>query len=176
MKRKPFPWHKLTPVQIALLEKLFAADGVLDYGQLDYAQLTAFEELRKLKLADMRPRGRSKLDAVVTDRARESRDNAYQSDQVVMRVTEPQIELLRYLDDGFSYEDSVGRTGHDMPGHMRDVCRRMYIRGWVEWHGGRDGTRWARLTPAGREVVAAIKAFEEAVRGSAKARSQGRLH
>ena len=149
---------------------------MLDYGQLDYAQLTAFEELRKLKLADMRPRGRSNLDAVVTDRARELRGNGYQSHRVIVRVTGPQIELLRYLDDGFSYEDSVGRTGHDMPSHMRDVCRRMYIRGWVEWHGGRDGTRWARLTPAGREVIAAIDEFDDAVRGSAEARSKGRLN
>ncbi|MEE2949858.1 MAG: hypothetical protein VYD57_01210 [Pseudomonadota bacterium] len=103
LKRKPFPWHKLTPAQIALLEKIFAAaDGVLDYSKLNYAELTAFEELRKLKLADTRPRGRSKLDAVVTDQARKLRGNAYKSDRVVVRVTEPQIELLRYLDDGFS--------------------------------------------------------------------------
>ena len=161
--RRPFPWRKLTPAQIALLERLLSANGALEYGKLDYSELAAFEELRKLKLADMRIRGRSKLEAVATDQGRKARDNSYETDRIVVRVTDPQIELLRYLDDGFLYEDSVGRTGHDMPGHMRDVCRRMYLRGWVEWHGGWDGVRWARSTPAGREVLAAIDAFDDAI-------------
>lgn len=175
MKRKPFPWRKLTPSQIDLMERMAEAGGALPYDKLEYQHLVVFEELRKLKLADMRPKGRSKLEAVLTDKGRELRDDAYRTEQIVVRITEPQIELLRHLDDGFSYEDSVGRTVQQLPGSMFDVCRRMSLRGWVEWHGGWDGMRWARLTPAGREVLAAINAMDEAVAQMEEAKRRGRL-
>lgn len=116
------------------------------------------------------------MEAVLTERGRELRENAYPTEQIVVRVTEPQIELLRRLDDGFSYEDSVGCTIQQLPGMMLDVCRRMSLRGWVEWHGGWDGLRWARLTPAGREVLAAVDAMDEALAELVDARRRGPLH
>ena len=175
MKRKPFPWRKLTPSQIALMERIAEADGALRYDKLEYRDLVVFEELRRLKLVDMRPKGRSKLEVVLTAKGSELRRDAYRTEQIVVRVTEPQIELLRHLDDCHSHEDSVGRTVHELPGMMLDVCRRMSLRGWVEWHGGWEGLRWARLTPAGREVLAAIEAMDEAVAQMAAAKRRGQL-
>lgn len=175
MKRKPFPWRKFTPSQIALMECAAAAGGAVPYEKLEYRELVVFDELRKLKLMDMRPKGRSKLEAVLTAKGYQLRQDAYRTEQIVVRVTEPQIELLRHLDDGQTHEDSVGRTIHDLPGMMFDVCRRMCLRGWVEWHGGWDGLRWARLTPAGRDVLAAIDAMDEAVAQMAVAKRRGPL-
>lgn len=99
-KRRPFLWWKLTPTQIALIERLAAAGGTLPYDKLKYVDLVAFDELRRLKLADMGMKGRVKLVAVLTDKGRALRENAYRTEQVVVRVTEPQIALLRHLDDG----------------------------------------------------------------------------
>jgi len=175
MKRKPFPWPKLTPSQIDLMERIAVAGGGLPYDKLEYRDLVAFEELRKLKLADMRPKGRSKLEIVLTAKGSQLRQDAYRTEQIIVRVTEPQIELLRHLDDSQPHEDSVERTIHELPGMMLDVCRRMSLRGWVEWHGGWDGLRWARLTPAGREVLAAIDAMDDAVAQMAVAKRRGPL-
>ncbi|WAJ27390.1 hypothetical protein [Antarcticirhabdus aurantiaca] len=51
----------------------------------------------------------------------------------------------------------VGRAFNDLPGPMIDVVRRMMLRGWAEWHGKEDWPKRARLTPAGRDVLAAIR-------------------
>lgn len=177
MTRKPFPWRKLTPTQIDLMERLATAGGTLPYDKLQYVDLVALDELRRLKLADMgvSTKSRGKLVAVLTDKGRELRDNAYRTEQVVVRVTEPQIALLRHLDDGRPYEESVGRKSHKLEGMMLDVCRRMHLRGWVERHGGPEGFHWTRLSPAGREVLAAINDMDEAVAQMDAARREGRL-
>lgn len=178
MTRKPFPWRKLTPAHIDLLERLAAAGSTLPYDKLRHVDLVALDELRRLKLADMGvgTKSRGKLVAVLTDKGRALRENAYRTEQVVVRVTEPQIALLRHLDDGKPYEQSVGRESHKLEGMMLDVCRRMHLRGWVERHGGPEGFRWTRLSPAGREVLAAINALDEAVKEIAAVRAHGRLH
>lgn len=176
MQRRPFPWRKLTPTQIDLLERLAAASQALPYDKLEYRDLVVFEELRKLGFTDMRPKGRSKLEAVLTDAGRELRDNGYRTTRVVLRITEPQIALLRFLDDGLAHEESSGRSFNELPGEMIDVCRRMHIRGWVERYESWSGAYWSRLTSAGREVLVTIAAIEVATKEMAAARARGRLH
>lgn len=162
MTRKPFPWRKLTPAQIDLIERLAAANGALSYARLEYRDLLAFGELQKLGFADMRVKGRGKLEAYLTATGRELKADAYVTDQIVVRVTGPQIDLMRKLLDS-PIEDSVGQPMSELIGIMYDICRRMVLRGWVEWYGGWNGQRWARLTPAGREVLAAVGALEQTV-------------
>ena len=73
VKRKPFPWRTLTPSQIDLMERIAEASGVLSYSKLEYRDLVVFEELRKLKLTDMKSQGRSKLVAVLTAKGEQLR-------------------------------------------------------------------------------------------------------
>lgn len=175
MTRKPFAWTKLTPAQIDLMERIAAADNALAYDKLDYRDLLAFEELQKLKIVDMHPMGRSRLAAVLTNKGQELSKATYRTDQIVVRVTGPQIELLRFLNDAPERE-SVGQPESALQSMMIDVCRRMSLRGWVEWYEGWNGKRWARLTSAGREVVNAVDALDEAISQAASARRDGRLH
>lgn len=172
MPRKPFPWRKLTPPQIALLERLAAAGGAVPYGKLDVADLAAFEELRKLKFVDMRAGARRKLDAVLMDKGAEMCAGGYRTDRIILGVTEPQIAALRFMDQA----GDVGRTLNELPGPMIDVVRRMMLRGWAEWHPEEGWPQRARLTPAGREVLAAIDELDEAVAQMAEARRQGSMH
>lgn len=174
MRRKPFPWCKLTPSQIDLIERLAAAGGTLPYGKLEYCDLLAFDEMRRLKLVDMEMKGRTKLQATLTDAGRALRDAGYRTEQVIVRVTDPQIELMRFLADG-PPEDSVGQPISALPGTMLDVCRRMALRGWVTWYDGWNGMKWAKLTPAGREVVVAVNELNDAIKAAAEARRAGRL-
>ncbi|KAB0680085.1 hypothetical protein [Aureimonas leprariae] len=111
---------------------------------------------------------------MLTAAGRALRDAAYQTEQVIVRVTDPQIDLLRFFDDG-PPEDSVGQPISSLGGMMLDVCRRMALRGWVTWYDGWNGTKWAKLTPAGREVVEAINEFDDAIEQAAEARRNGRL-
>ncbi|MDB5524564.1 MAG: hypothetical protein JWM58_2327 [Rhizobium sp.] len=174
MAQKPCPWKKLTPAQMDLMERLAAAGGSLPYNKLEYRDLVAFEELRKLGFTDMRPKGRTKLEAALTEKGETLRAEGYRTEQIVVRVTGPQIDLLRHLTDS-PIDDSVGQPLNALPGVMLDVCRRMSLRGWVEWYQGWDGSRWARLAPAGREVLEAIDALDEAITQMAEARRRGRL-
>jgi DNA-binding transcriptional LysR family regulator len=57
---------------------------------------------------------------------------------------------------------------------MLDVCRRMSLRGWVEWYEER-GSRRARLTPAGREALEAADALHKAIAEMNAARRLGPL-
>jgi hypothetical protein len=173
--RKPFLWRKLTPAQIDLVERISSAGGGLLYGSLQYREMVAFDELRKLGLAEMRPKGRSKLEAILTEKGNALRSERYETDQTIVRVTGPQIDLLRHLDDSH-IEDSVGQPLRSLPGPMLDVCRRMSLRGWVDWYEGWNGRLWARLSPAGREVLQAVNEMDEAVLQVAEARRRGRLH
>jgi hypothetical protein len=161
-QRKPFLWRKLTPAQISLMERMGAADDPLPYGKLGYGELLALSELQKLGLADMRPKGRKKLEVFLTSAGKELRADAYLTDRVIVRVTGPQIDFLRHLLDG-PIDDSVGQPMRDLPGMMLDICRRMVLRGWVDWYDGWDGQRWAKLTTSGREVLDAVGVIDNAI-------------
>ncbi|MDQ0323969.1 hypothetical protein QO002_006176 [Pararhizobium capsulatum DSM 1112] len=175
MTRKAFPWRKLTPAQIDMMEKLATGGGSLPYDKLEYRDLVAFEELRKLDFADIRPKGRTKLEAVMTEKGKALQANNYQTERIIVRITAAQIELLRSLNDTEN-EDSVGAAIHDLPGSMYDGCRRMMLRGWVEWHEGWDKRFWARLSPAGREVLEAVDALDDTIVQMADALKRGKLH
>ncbi|WAJ30623.1 hypothetical protein [Antarcticirhabdus aurantiaca] len=172
MPRKPFPWRKLTPAQIAFMERIAAADGAVPFGKLDVAELAAFEELRRLKLVDMRAGPRRRLEAVLTDKGAELRASGYRTDQIVLGITVPQIAALRFLDQAAG----DGPTFGELPGPMIDVVRRMMLRGWAEWHGEMEWPQRARLTPAGREVLSVINELDDAVAQMAEARNRGVVH
>lgn len=155
MKPKTFPWRKLTPAQIDLIERLADAGGSLPYDDLEYRELLAFADLQKLKFADMRIKGRRKLEACLSAAGQTMRANGYQTDQVILSITPAQIELLRHLHNS-AFATEGGQLIRDLPGNAKDVCRRMSLRGWVEWYEDENGHFRARLTPAGHEVLVAI--------------------
>lgn len=161
-------------MQISLMERLCASGGTLPYEDLAYREIVASEELRKLRLVDLRPTGRSKLAITLTEKGQAVAADGYRTHQIVVRVTAPQIELLRHLNDA-PPEDSVGQPINELQGVILDVCRRMSLRGWVEWYDGYDGSRWARLTAAGREVLEAVDALDEAIAEMNEARRLGPL-
>ena len=157
MSGKGIALSKLTPAQIALIERLLANDADLAFADLSYQDLMAYEELRSLGLVDLKVAGRKRLRVILTVDGRMARATGYNLGRTVVRVTGPQQRLLRFLDDA-PEEDSVGRHVSELPGMMLDVCRRMTLRGWAEWDEGWNGIRWAKLTPAGRDVLAIIDA------------------
>ncbi|KQT60357.1 MULTISPECIES: hypothetical protein [unclassified Aureimonas] len=157
------------------MERLSGSGGALPYEDLAYREIVASEELRKLRLVDLKPSGRSKLAIIVTEKGQTLIADGYRTDQIVVRVTAPQIDLLRHLNNAPS-EDSVGQPINELQGVTLDVCRRMSLRGWVEWYDGYYGSRWARLTAAGREVLEAIDALDEAIAEMNEARRLGPLH
>jgi len=161
MTPKPFPWRKLTPAQVALMERLAAANEGIAISRLEYRELLALDELQKLGFAESRA-NRRKLQAFLTPRGRELKADAYRTDLIILRITGPQIDLLTFLKDG-PIEDSVGQPMTALSGAMYDVCRRMTLRGWAEWYSGWNGKQWARLTPAGFEVLDAVGAHEHTV-------------
>lgn len=154
---KPIKLYKLTPAQIALVDRLAAAEGRVAMDHLEYREIVAYQELAKLGFADMEVGRRSKPWIVLTEQGEQVRAAGYFSKKVVLQLTEPQINLLRYLDDG-PPEESVGRSQNEIPDTMIDVCRRMSLRGWVEWNEGWRGTRWAKLTDEGRAILMALGA------------------
>jgi hypothetical protein len=174
MTQKSFAWSRFTPAQIDLMERIALSGNALPYDKLDYRDLLAFEELRKLKFAEMRTVGRSKLATALTSKGLEARADAYRTDQIILRVTNPQIDLLRFLNDAPEGE-SVGQALDALEAPQNDICRRMALRGWVEWYEGWNGSHWARLTPDGREVVRAVDALDEAIKQMGEARRRGRL-
>lgn len=162
MTREPFPWRKLTPAQIDLIERLVTADGALAYDRLEYRELLALSELQKLGFVDTGVKGRRKLEVYLTPAGRELQAQAYVTEQIVLRVTGPQIDFMRGLLDS-PIDDRVGLPMSEFMGIMYDICRRMVLRGWVEWYERWDGRRCAKLTPAGREVLAAVGALDQTV-------------
>lgn len=176
MSCKPFPWRKVSPAQIDLIDRLAVAGGALPYANLDYRQLVAFAELRKLELVKMLPKARSRLDVALTDSDQVLHPNGYRTTRVVLRITEPQVALLRFLDDGLSQEETSDRSFNELPDEMIDVCRRMNLRGWVERYESWSGAHWSRLAPSGREALAAIDAMDTALKELAIAWGSGRIH
>ncbi len=155
---KPIKLYKLTPAQIELVEKLASVrDMRIEMEKLEYREIVAYQELAKLGFADMEIGRRRKAWIVLTEQGARVRTAGYFSKRAVVNLTEPQINLLRFLDDGPALE-SVGRASSEIPETMIDVCRRMSLRGWVEWSEGWRGTRWAKLTDEGRAVLMAVDA------------------
>jgi hypothetical protein len=143
------------------MEQVIEAGGVLAYSKLQYRDLLALGELQKLGFADTRVK-RRKLEVYPTEAGRERRADGYCTDKIILSVTGPQIDLLRHLADG-PIDDSVGQPMNSLAGVIYDICRRMALRGWVEWYTGWDGQRWARLTNAGRDVIDAADALDETI-------------
>ncbi|MGC4026570.1 MAG: hypothetical protein QM744_16370 [Mesorhizobium sp.] len=154
---RPIYLYKLTPVQIALVDRLVAAEGRIAMERLEYREVVAYQELSKLGFTDLQVGRRQKLWVVLTESGYKVRNSGYFSKKPVLRLTEPQINLLRYLDDGPA-EDSVGHPLNDIPHTMIDVCRRMSLRGWVERTEGWNGVYWVKLTDEGRAILMALDA------------------
>ena len=145
MPSKPILIYKLTPSQIALVDRLAGAENGLVLDDMEYREVVIWQELDKLGMVRTNPK-RRKLAIVLTDLGKQIRANGYFSKKPVVRLTEPQIVALRFLAGG-------PRGYNEMPSHMVDVCRRLGLRGWAEWQGDIHGPRWMRITPAGWQVL-----------------------
>ncbi|WP_315924823.1 hypothetical protein [Mesorhizobium sp. SP-1A] len=145
MTSKPILLYGLTPAQIALIDRLAAAENGINLDKLEYREVVVWMELNKLGMANMTVQRRKSV-IVLTDLGARVRDAGYLSKKPIVRLTEPQIAALRFLAGG-------PRTFSDMPGHMVDVCRRLGIRGWAEWKGEVDGPNWMRITAAGWQIL-----------------------
>ena len=121
MPAKPILIYKLTPSQIALVDRLADADNGVLLDDMEYREVVVWQELDKLGLVRMDPK-RRKLVIVLTDLGRQVRASGYFSKKPVLCLTQPQIAALRFLAGG-------PRGYNDMPGHMVDVCRRLGLRG-----------------------------------------------
>lgn len=150
MPSKPILIYKLTPSQIALVDRLAGAENGLVLDDMEYREVVVWQELDKLGMVRTNPK-RRKLAIVLTELGKQVRANGYFSKKPVVRLTEPQIAALRLLAGG-------PRGYNEMPSHMVDVCRRLGIRGWAEWQGDIDGPRWMRITPAGWQVLKLVDA------------------
>jgi hypothetical protein len=141
MPAKPILIHKLTPAQIDLIERLASSDGIVMDG-LSYQDLVAFQELEKLGFAKMRVEPRKKIRIVITDQGRQVRAAAYISKKPVVRLTAPQVQALRFL---------AVRVRHfnDIPAEMKDVVRRLRLRGWATMEEDAEGRFWTALTTEG---------------------------
>lgn len=150
---KPILLYKLTPAQIELVEQLAASERGMLMGDLEYREIVTYQELARLGFADMVVSSRRRAAIVLTDQGRQIRDKGYFSKKPVIRVTEPQVQLLRFLagsTDGLAF--------NQIPSTMIDVCRRMALRGWVEWREGRSDERRAHLTREGQQILLLIEA------------------
>lgn len=152
---KPILLYRLTPTQIALVDRLAqAGEGVL-LSALGSPQITVWLELEKLGMAKLQVNGRRKLRVVLTPTGEQIRANGYLSPKPVVRLTEPQIAALRFI---------VGdqRKLGDVPGPMLDVIRRLSLRGWAQWDEMPGGKYRIRLTTDGWNVLRLVDAGREA--------------
>lgn len=150
---KPILLYKLTPAQIGLVDLLADGERGVRMDDLEYREIVTYQELARLGLADMVVGSRRRAAVSLTDEGRSVRERGYFSRKPVIRLTQPQIELLRFL--------SSGRDGlhfNELPSTMIDVCRRMVLRGWVEWRESRPDDRRAHLTPEGKQILMLIDA------------------
>ncbi|QPC95716.1 hypothetical protein [Mesorhizobium sp. INR15] len=146
MRSKPTPIHKLTPAQIAFVDRLTASKNGVNMDALEYREIVAYQELQMLGMADMRIGKRRKVTIVLTDFGAQVRASGYVLRKPVVRLTEPQIAALRFL---------AGERRHypDIPAHMIDVCRRMSLRGWAAWEDDVVGQFWVRITMDGLNIL-----------------------
>jgi hypothetical protein len=150
---RPILLYKLTPAQIELVERLAASEHGLLMDDLEYREIVTYQELARLGFADMMVGSRRRAAIVLTDQGRQVRDNGYFSKKPVIRVTDPQVQLLRFLAGC-----TDGTVFNQIPSTMIDVCRRMALRGWVEWRERRPEDRRAHLTPEGQQILMLIDA------------------
>lgn len=149
---KPILLYKLTPAQIDLVDRLAGSERGVRMDDLEYREIVTYQELARLGLADMVVGSRRRAAVSLTDQGRNVRERGYFSRKPVTRLTQPQIELLRFLS---SRRD--GRHFNELPATMIDVCRRMVLRGWVEWREDRSDCRRAHLTPEGGQILMLIE-------------------
>lgn len=150
MPSQPILIHKLTPAQIALIDRLASSDGVQMDG-LAYPDLVAYQELEKLGFAEMRVEPRKKIRIVITAQGRQVRDGGYLSKKPVVRLTEPQVAALRFLAER-------PRSYNGIPAQMKETVRRLRLRGWAETEQDTHGRFWTVLTADGWQILELIEA------------------
>jgi hypothetical protein len=143
---KPIPIYRLTPAQIALVERLATSEAGVAMDAMEYREIVAYQELDRLGMAQMRIARRRKITIVLTELGTQARNNSYFSKKPVVRLTQPQIAALRFL-------AGASRRLRDIPGTMIDVCRRMSLRGWAEYHEDDDGHVRVAVTMDGWNVL-----------------------
>ncbi|CAK7255575.1 MULTISPECIES: hypothetical protein [unclassified Shinella] len=145
MPAKPILIYRLTPAQIDFVDRLATSDGIVMDG-LSYQDLVAFQELEKLGFADMRVEPRKKIRIVITDQGAKLRAAGYISKKPVVRLTAPQVQALRFL---------AVRVRHfnDIPAEMKDVVRRLRLRGWATMEQDAEGRFCTRIAEEGWELL-----------------------
>lgn len=151
MPAKPIMIHKLTPAQIALVDRLAASENGVTMDELEYRDVVAYQELSKLGMADMQVGQRRKVTIVLTESGARVRASGYFSKKPVLRLTEPQVKALRFIASGPRHNDEIPPT-------MLDVCRRMGLRGWVAYESDHSGQYWARITHDGWQILKLVDA------------------
>lgn len=147
---KPIAIFDLTPRQIGLIDKLAEAANGISMDDLEHPEIVAYQELSRLRLADMMV-ARRKIRIVITELGAQVRANGYRSTKPVLHLTAPQVAALRFL--------AGGRRGYnEIPGTMLDVCRRLMLRGWAEYEERQDGQYSAKITPAGWRLLKQVAA------------------
>lgn len=89
---------------------------------LCHREIVAYQELQKLGFVDLQAGQRQKLWVLLTAEGENVRSAGYFSKRAVLRMTEPQINLLRFLAD--TDDMSIGPHSSEIPDTMLDVCRR----------------------------------------------------
>lgn len=145
MPAKPILIYRLTPAQIDLVDRLATSDGIV-MESLTHPDLVAFQELEKLGFADMRVEPRKKIRIVITDQGRQVRAAAYISKKPVVRLTAPQVQALRFLAVRV-------RRYNDIPAEMKDVVRRLRLRGWATMEEDAEGRFCTRIAEEGWELL-----------------------
>lgn len=138
MPSKPILIHRLTPAQINLIDHLAVCDGIA-IDSLAYPVLIAHQELEKLGYSQMCLEPRQRIKIVITDQGRQLRAAGYISRKPVVRLTEPQVAALRFL-------AVHPRQYNDIPAQMKDIVRRLRLRGWAEVEEDPQGRFWTVLT------------------------------
>lgn len=113
---------------------------------LAYPDLVAYQELEKLGFAEMRIEPRKKIKIAITDQGRQVRAARYISSKPVVRLTGPQFLAMRFLAER-------PRSYNDIPAEMKDVVRRLRLRGWATMEEDAEGRFWTALTAEGWEIV-----------------------
>ncbi|PWL19254.1 hypothetical protein DKP76_01450 [Falsochrobactrum shanghaiense] len=146
MSTKPILIYKLTPVQIALVDRIAATETGLLMDKMEYPEIVAYQELAKLGFVDMQVPRRGKITLVLTAAGAQLSTSGYISKKPVLRLTQPQIAALRLV--------SGNRLRfNDVPAKAVDVVRRMALRGWIIYEEDSDGTYWARITTEGWRIL-----------------------
>lgn len=143
---KPILIYRLTPAQIALVDRLATSEAGVAMDAMEYREIVAYQELDRLGMAKTQITRRRKITVELTELGAQARNNSYFSKKPVVRLTQPQIAALRFL-------AGESRRFRDIPATMIDVCRRMSLRGWAEHHEDQDGHIRERITTDGWNVL-----------------------